>query len=164
MLSPLSSLRGAAALVVLALCLVAMTGTAAASTETSVTGSLIFNSLGDSLSISAHSTGDGTADGYAVYQNGKDLLHNDAQPQTVRVRITCLIPLADNTVIVGGTTAGATQGVGTIFDAYDFVLQDNGVGVADKFTLFAVLAAPDPCLEGCGPAGETALLGNIVIQ
>jgi hypothetical protein len=132
---------------------------AGAAVPFSVRGGLTLDDFGNKLSISASPTTAGGAEGHAVLQSGLAGIHNEHQPQVIRIRITCLIPLSASTVIVGGVPEGATAGVGTIFPNYTFVLEDRGPGLQDKWTLFY----GSPCSEAFGPATETAVRGNIVV-
>jgi hypothetical protein len=130
---------------------------AAASGRTSVTGALLLGGQqSDFLAVQADSTGGGGADGSAVYRNGGLF---------VRVHITCMLVRADHTVVVGGSLA-AGGGSGTIFPFYAFVLQDNGPGAPDKFTLYHLFLSGDlgPCAAALSEAVETAVGGNIVIR
>jgi hypothetical protein len=128
----------------------------------SVSGGLTLDSFGNKLSIAAQSTGGGAAIGEAVLQSGTTVIHNPVAPEVIRIRITCMIPLSDTTVIVGGETEGATVGLGTVDPFYSFVLEDGGVGQPDKWTIFAQVSGV--CTEAFGPANETAVAGNIVIH
>jgi len=128
----------------------------------SVDGGLTLDSVGNKLSVAAQSTGGDTAIGHAVLQSGTTQIHNTHAPEVIRIRITCMIPLSDSSVIVGGETEGATVGVGTIDPFYSFVLEDGGVDRPDKWTIFAQFSGS--CTEAFGPAIETAVAGNIVIH
>jgi hypothetical protein len=135
----------------------------AATGAISVDGGLILDDFGNQLSVSAHSTADGGATGEFVFQDGLSGVNNFNAPRVIRVQVTCLVPLSASVVAVGGFTAGATAGIGTLYPFYTFLLEDRGPGNLDKWTLYAELF--DPCVEPFGPGGiETAVAGNIVIQ
>jgi len=140
--------------------------------EISVSGNLILDDVGNSLSIDAHSATPPDATGHAVLTNGcvPGDAYTPAEQQygncpagfeVTQIRITCLIPLSASTVIVGGVAESSTSGLESVYPYYSFVLEDRGVGLPDKYTLYSQVSGV--CVEASGPAAETAAGGDIVI-
>lgn len=140
--------------------------------EISVSGSLILDAVGNSLSIEAKWAPGADAIGHAVLTNGcvpgdpdtpAEQQYGDCAAgfEVTQIRITCLIPLSASTVIVGGVAESSTSGLESVHPFYSFVLEDRGAGLPDKYTLFYQVSGV--CVEAFGPAVETAAGGDIVI-
>jgi hypothetical protein len=129
----------------------------------SVTGSITLDTFGNSITISARKDAEGVVRGFAILESGSsDLGRSHIR---IRIEITCL-EVTGSVALVGGTNVRETPNQGTRFPQYGFVLQDNGPGVPDQSTIFALFASvpSNPCLDIFPPAVQTALRGNINIK
>lgn len=128
-----------------------------------VTGNITLDTFGNSITISAREDEAGVVSGFAILESGLGV--RGQSHVRIRIRITCL-EVTGSIALVGGSTVAASPSVGTIHPQYGFVLQDNGPGVPDKSTIFALFATvpSNPCLDIFAPAVETALRGNIIVK
>ena len=142
----------------------ALAGASTAAPNDFVAGSLILDGVRNQLSVSAHSSAPGGATGFPLLDKAVSGVHCESRPR-IRITITCLV-VSGNVAIAGGSTVGATAGLGTIHPQYSFVLEDLGPGVSDRWTIFAQFASDpaNPCAEAFGPAVETSVRGNVVVN
>jgi hypothetical protein len=129
----------------------------------SVTGNITLDTFGNSITISARKDAEGVVSGFAILESGLGV--RGQSHVRIRIELTCL-EVTGSIALVGGSTVAASPSVGTIFPEYGFVLQDNGPGVPDQSTIFALFASvlSNPCLDIFPPAVETALRGNIIVK
>jgi hypothetical protein len=102
--------------------------------------------------------------GFAILESGLGQVNGQSHVR-IRIHITCL-EVTGSVALVGGSTVRATPSIGTIHPQYGFVLQDNGPGVPDRETIFALFATvpSDPCLDIFPPAVVPALRGNTIVK